>query len=103
MSKRKHRKKNIDRKNTDVKKSENLCRSNFDRRKIHFNIGAQRRPKSNSADAIQKRTNVLNEHYSNKAISIDDSLNGLSLIVAKQKNEFCFNLLSLNFVIDFFS
>jgi len=45
----------------------------------------QRRSKSNSADAISKQINTLNEGYNNKEIDVEELSNGLSLVVVKKK------------------
>jgi hypothetical protein len=59
--------------------------SRFQHLFIQFNTGAERRPKSTSADAIQKRIKVLNERFNNKEINAEDLLNGLSLLIANKK------------------
>jgi hypothetical protein len=59
--------------------------SRFQHLYVQINTGAQRRPKSNQANAIQKRIDVLNERYSNQEIDVEELLNGLSLLVAQGK------------------
>ncbi len=39
----------------------------------------------NSADAISKQINTLNEGYNNKEIDVEELSNGLSLVVVKKK------------------
>ncbi|CAF1131685.1 unnamed protein product [Rotaria sordida] len=50
---------------------------------LRINVGAQRRRKIVSTNAIQQRINTLNECYTNNEIDRNQLLDGLSLIVAK--------------------
>lgn len=59
--------------------------SRFQHSYVQINTGAQRRPKSKSTNAIQKRMTTLNERYTNKEIDVDELLNGLSLLIVKKK------------------
>jgi hypothetical protein len=50
-----------------------------------INTGVQRRPKSNSAAALQKRIDTLNERYKNQEIDAEQLLNSLLMLVPKRK------------------
>lgn len=59
--------------------------SRFQHVLIRFNTGSERRPKSTSADNLQKRIVVLNQRFDNKEINADELLNGLSLLIGNKK------------------
>ncbi|CAF3610022.1 unnamed protein product [Rotaria sordida] len=56
---------------------------------LRINVGAQRRRKIVSTNAIQQRINTLNECYTNNEIDRNQLLDGLSLIVANDLLELC--------------
>ena len=59
--------------------------SRFQHSYVQINTGAQRRPKSTFADLIQKRINALNERFAKKEIEAEELLNGLSMLIGKNK------------------
>jgi hypothetical protein len=52
---------------------------------VQINTGAERRPKSNSADAIQKRIDNLMARYNSNEIDVEQLLDNLSLFIGKKK------------------
>ncbi|CAF1133551.1 unnamed protein product [Rotaria sp. Silwood1] len=56
----------------------------FQHTHIRITTGAQRRPKSNAADGIQKRINVLNKQYNQQKIDAEQLLESLSMLVGKK-------------------
>ena len=51
---------------------------------IQINTGAQDRPKTAAITVIQQRIDTLNERYLNNEIDLQEPLDGLSAVVAKQ-------------------
>ncbi len=52
---------------------------------LQMNGGAKGRPKPETSHAIQQRIDTLNERFRNNEINLTEFLDGLSLVVAKQK------------------
>ncbi len=52
---------------------------------LQMNAGAKGRPKTETSNAIQQRIDTLNERFTNNEINLTELLDGLSLVVAKQK------------------
>jgi hypothetical protein len=52
-----------------------------------MNAGAKDRPKTEISNAIQQRIDTLNERFTNNEINLTQLLDGLSLVVAKQKKQ----------------
>ncbi len=52
---------------------------------LQMNAGAKVRPKTETSNAIQQRIDTLNERFTNNEINLTELLDGLSLVVAKQK------------------
>jgi hypothetical protein len=52
---------------------------------LQMNAGAKGRPKTEISNAIQQRIDTLNERFTNNEINLTELLDGLSLVVAKQK------------------
>jgi hypothetical protein len=50
-----------------------------------MNAVAKVRPKTETNNAIQQRIDTLNERFTNNEINLTELLDGLSLVVAKQK------------------
>ncbi len=52
---------------------------------LQMNAVAKVRPKTETNNAIQQRIDTLNERFTNNEINLTELLDGLSLVVAKQK------------------
>jgi hypothetical protein len=52
---------------------------------LQINAGAKGRLKTESSNAIQQRIDTLNERFTNNEINLTELLDGLSLVIAKQK------------------
>jgi hypothetical protein len=59
--------------------------SRFQHCYIQLSSGARRRLRSKATDAIQKRIQTMNQRYNQNEISIDEFLDGLSLLIAQKR------------------